>query len=248
MSDASAPTVVSNLLAQIRATQSDVARLRAEKDRCQHLIREYDQLVQTYLGPLLTRLTEIQQALAIQKATQSRRRSDADELTVNSPGGEPQQFRRVIVTANSVGSLPQTPAHNPPLQTIRKLYRQAAALAHPDLFAGDSNREARANEVMTQLNAAYEREDTEAVQQLLDDLQDGLPFLDLPGSEPDAPALERILARLTRTRDALIQEIAVLRQAEAYRIMSDEKLDLTDHLTQLEQRCLNQIEFLMNQL
>ena len=229
-------TLAPNLLAQIRATQADVARLRAGKDSCQHLIRKYDQLAQTHLGTLLTRLAELQQALVIQKATQSRRRSDIDEL-VKSEEHRVKTFGETAQTLNPPAPSPR-----------RKLYRQAAALAHPDLFAGNPERENRATEVMAQLNAAYQREDTEAVQHLLDDLQDGLPFLDLPGSEPDAPALERILARLTQSRDALVLELSVLRNSENYRIMSDGKLDLTAHFVQLEQRCVNQITMLLRLL
>lgn len=234
-------TLAPNLLAQIRAIQADIARLRAGKDSCQHLIREYDQLAQTHLGTLLTRLAELQQALVVQKATQSRRRSDFDEL-VKREELSGKSFGKTAKTLTAPS--PQPPAPPP----LRKLYRQAATLAHPDLFAGNSDRENRATEVMAQLNAAYQREDSEAVQQLLDDLKDGLPFLDLPGDEPDAQALERILARLTRTRDALVLELAVLRNSENYRIMSNGQLDLTAHFSQLEQRCLNQIELLINQL
>lgn len=228
---------------QIRALQAEITALETEKARIQALIDQYHRRFRQQFGELLRQIIQLQGHLATRRAGQSRRRSDAE--VANDYPARYEQTQRKLEEA-----LAHTPAEPDATAAadLRHLYRRAVSLAHPDRFAGDPDREARATEVRIQLTAAYQREDTEAVQQLLDDLQDGLPFLDLPGAKPDAPALERMLARLTQSRNALALELAILHNSENYRIMTDDQLDLTAHFTQLEQRCLNQIELLMNQL
>ena len=232
---------------QLSALQTAIARLKAERDYVQQLIQQYDQLLNARLGVLLARLSALQQAVETSRATHSRRRSEQDTLVDWQPPSVAQPG------FSATPPIPTPPKHDTEpapaaAVSLKKLYRRAVALAHPDLFAGDTDREARATEFMGQLNAAYAREDTDAVQQLLADWEEGLPFLDLPGHEPDPQTLARIMARLTHTRDALVREIAVLRQTEAYRIMSDETINLSAHFDSLEQRCLAQIELLMKQV
>ena len=218
-----------------RQLQNAIASLRAERDHVQLLIQQYDQLLNVRLGALLTRLSELQQAANTRRAAQSRRRSEQDALVSWQPPGVTQS------TNNQSTNQPIT-------DSLKKLYRRAVSLIHPDLFAGDPEREARATELMAQLNAAYAGEDTEAVRELLTDLEDGLPFLDLPGLEPDPQAMEHILKRLTQRHDALVRELAILRRSGSYRIMSDESVDLAAHFDEIERRCLLQIDRLRNEL
>lgn len=246
----------------IRQLQTAIARLKTERNHVQQLIDQYDQLLNARLGALTAQLQELRQTVQQQQSRQSRRRSEQDRVTVGSGQwaviSEP--FRQPLTNNQSTNQLVtnQPPPIHRTAQTLKKLYRQAVSLAHPDRFAGDSDREARATEVMSQLNAAYAREDLEAVSDLLADLEDGLPFLDLPGpvrrsdgtasSEPDPEALERIQKRLTQTHDSLVRELATLRQSEAYRIMTNDALDLPAHFDQLERQCLFQIDRLRNDL
>jgi hypothetical protein len=231
-----------------------IARLKAERGHVQQLIDQYDQLLNVRLGPLTTQLTELRQAMQHQQSIHSRRRSEQDRLTVNSEqravNRDGPTFRQPTAN-NQLTNQPITTnqSTNQPLpDTLKKLYRQAVSLAHPDRFSGDADREARATEVMSQLNAAYAREDLEAVSDLLADLEDGLPFLDLLSSEPDPEALERIQKRLTQTHDALFRELATLRQSEAYRMMTNDAVELATHFDELERRCLLQIDRLRNEL
>ncbi len=231
----------------IPALQTAIARLKAERAYVQQLMQQYDQLLNARLGALLARLSALQQAVETSRATHSRRRSEQDALVDWQP---PSVAQPVFSTAPPTPTPPKRHTEPAPTagESLKKLYRRAVSLAHPDLFAGDPDREVRATEFMGQLNAAYAREDTDAVQHLLTDWEEGLPFLDVPGQEPDPQTLARVVARLTHTRDALVREIAGLRQTEAYRIMSDETVDLAAHFTSLEQRCLAHIELLMNQV
>ncbi|TAE24118.1 MAG: hypothetical protein EAZ91_20890 [Cytophagales bacterium] len=242
----------SALLANLRHLQAAIARLKTERGHVQQLIDQYDQLLNVRLGALTAQLQELRQAVQQKQATFSRRRSEQDRFTENRDGrnaASPTLRQRAVSSEQFRQHLTSNQSTNQPApDTLKKLYRQAVSLAHPDRFAGDAEREARATEVMSQLNAAYARDDLEAVSDLLADLEDGLPFLDLPGPDPDPEALERIQKRLTQTHDALVRELATLRQSEAYRIMTTDAIDLTTHFDELERRCLAQLDQLRNEL
>ena len=101
---------------------------------------------------------------------------------------------------------------------LKRLWRQASKLCHPDLVADDRKEEA--NAIMVQLNQAKQRGDVKAIRSLVARLQHGFEPLMASDRLND---LERIRKRITQVReqiDTLVNELAELEKEESWLLVS----------------------------
>jgi len=101
---------------------------------------------------------------------------------------------------------------------LKRLWRQASKLCHPDLVADDRKEEA--NAIMVQLNQAKQRGDVKAIRSLVARLQQGFEPLMASDRLND---LERIRKRITHVReqiDTLVNELAELEKEESWLLVS----------------------------
>lgn len=231
-----------DLLAQIRVLETQIAQLEEEKARCQYLIDQYYRLFRLNLGDLLTQTVDLQMQLAVRRAGQTGRRSDREEA---------QSWRDRFSQTNQ--TVREAIAHQPvdldeaTERELRRLYRQAVTLAHPDRHANDPDRMAQATGYMMRLNEAYQRRDLTAVRQLVRELNDGHLFTAQPETALDWEALQQRHQQLIDRQTALQTEIDQVQRDEGYQRMTGNS-NLTDHFTQLRQQMLQQIDHLQRQL
>ena len=231
-----------DLLAQIRVLETQIAQLEEEKARCQYLIDQYYRLFRLQLGDLLTQTVELQLQLANQRAGQTGRRSDAEEA--QSWRDRFNQTNQAVREAIAYQPVDLDEAAE---RELRRLYRQAVTLAHPDRHASNPDRMAQATAYMMRLNEAYQHRDLTAVRQLVQALTDGHLFIAQPEITLDGEALRQWYQRLANRQTALQLEIDLLQRDEGYRRMTGDT-DLTDHFAQLRQQMLQQIDCLHRQL
>lgn len=101
---------------------------------------------------------------------------------------------------------------------LKRLWRQASKLCHPDLVADDLKDEA--NTMMVQLNQAKQRGDVKAIRSLVARLQKGFEPLMASDRLND---LERIRKKMTQVReqiDTLVNELAELEKEESWLLVS----------------------------
>lgn len=228
-------TAKADLLAQIRALEPQIALLEEEKAACQYQIDRYYRLFRLQLGDLLTQTVELQVKLSLRRSARTGRRSDAEEAQAWQDKFEQtnRAVREAIAhTATDFNEIAE--------QEIRRLYRQAVMLAHPDRHINDPERMAQANAYMAQLNDAYQRRDLATVRQLVQDLNDGLLFLAPPEITLDLDALQQWHQRLADRYTALQAEINRLRADEAYQLISTSP-NLAPHFDTLRERMQQQI-------
>lgn len=230
-----------NLLTYIQSLRAQIAQLEAEKARAETLLNQYAQLFWLHVGELFEQWTQLRAVWAARQATRTRRRSDAERAD--------EWGNRVQETA-----IPDIKAPvEPPKPTVdeaaelKKLYRQAVIVAHPDRYAQVPARHAAATAFMAQLNAAYEQQDLLTVRRLAQDAADGLLFLDLENEQTDPETLTRLQVRLTERRDALATQLQALQQQEGYALMIN-GTDLNAYFATLRQTISHQITELMRQL
>lgn len=223
------------LLAQIRALEDTVTGLEEEKAGCQYQIEHYYRLLRGKVGDLLTQLLAVQLQLARQRAGQTGRRSDAEAAR----GWQERldKTNRVIqdAIAHQPVDLAETAQHE-----LRRLYRQAVTLAHPDRHASDPDRMAQATAFMMQLNDAYQRQDLPTVRRLVQDLTAGRLFLVQDDTAYSVDALQQWLQRLTNRQQALQAEIAQLKAESAYQYMTN-GTDLTAHFARMQRELTQQL-------
>lgn len=231
-----------DLLAQIRALESQIALLEEEKAACHYQIDQYYRLFRLHLGDLLTQTVELQLKLSLQRAGQTGRRSDAEEAQTWQDRFE--QTNRVVqeAIAHKPTELDQTAE-----QELRRLYRKAVTLAHPDRHVNDPDRMAQATAYMVRLNDAYQRRDLAMVRQLVRDLTDGLLFMAAPETTHSLEALQEWYQRLMDRQMTLQADITRLKADDAYHQLTCQ-VDLMAHFTALRERMQQQINLLQQQI
>lgn len=231
-----------DLIAQIRSLETRIAQLTEEKAGCQYQIDQYYRLFRLHLGDLLTQTVELQLQLALRRAGQTGRRSDAEEAQTWQDRFE--QTNRAVreAIAHQPADLDKAAEGE-----LRRLYRQAVTLAHPDRHASDPDRTAQATAYMMRLNDAYQRQDLTTVRQLVHDLSNGLLFSAQPETVYELDALQQWHQRLTDRQRILQTEIAQLKADDGYRLMMA-GTDLMAYFTGLRQGMQQQINHLKHQL
>ncbi|QMW03022.1 J domain-containing protein [Spirosoma foliorum] len=230
-----------DLLAQIRALEAQIALLEEEKAACQYQIDRYYRLFRLQLGDLLTQTVELQLTLSLRKAAQTGRRSDAE--TAKAWQDTFEKTNRAVREAV---------AHQPTdfdeiaEREIRRLYRQAVMLAHPDRHVNDPDRMAQATTYMARLNDAYQRRDLTTVRQLVQDLNDGLLFITRPETNLDLEALREWHQRLVGRQAGLQTEVNHLKATEAYQCIAND-IDLIAHFANLREQMQQQLVHLQHQ-
>ncbi|AHK18855.1 DNA repair protein [Yersinia similis] len=101
-------------------------------------------------------------------------------------------------------------------QDLKRLWRQASRLCHPDLVA-DAFKE-KAHQLMVQLNQARQRGDFPAIHALLESLKKGLEPLMASDIIDDLERLRRKISDVRKQIDAILHEIDVLKGEESWRL------------------------------
>lgn len=126
----------------------------------------------------------------------------------------------------SARALGDEPAGTPPpvtaeplhrSETLRKLYRQAAKLLHPDQTL-DAGEKERRHHLMAELNAAYARGDEERIRAILRDWHASPESVQGDGPGAELIRVIRTIAQVEKRLKALAAELGQLRQRELFRL------------------------------
>ncbi len=196
------------LLLEVRLLETELLALEVERSEAGRLLLHFELWHQRELGALL------QEVLGLRRdvARYHRQESSYSESEYQQARQRYQQQTQDREAAAEVA------AHTAVLDAegqarLRKLYREAVVLCHPDKVGPEYAAEATA--VFQEVQTAYERQDVAALEAQLLALQRGI-------FTATAPALDSV-AVLRARRDALaakhtalLRELAELRSAEAY--------------------------------
>ncbi|EKY3998294.1 DNA repair protein [Enterobacter roggenkampii] len=101
---------------------------------------------------------------------------------------------------------------------LKRLWRQASKLCHPDLVADDLKEEA--NNMMVQLNQAKQRGDVKAIRSLVARLQQGFEPLMASDRLNDLERIRKKMAQVREQIDILVNELAELEKEESWLLVS----------------------------
>ncbi|MDA3132433.1 DNA repair protein [Atlantibacter subterranea] len=101
---------------------------------------------------------------------------------------------------------------------LKRLWRQASKLCHPDLVADDRKEEA--NAIMVQLNQAKQRGDVKAIRSLVARLQHGFEPLMASDRLNDLERIRKRIAQVREQIDTLVNELAELEKEESWLLVS----------------------------
>lgn len=106
-------------------------------------------------------------------------------------------------------------------QELKKLYKKAARLCHPDIVVDELKDKAHA--LMQQLNDAYSKMDLVAIKEMLKSLENGISFLVASDSINDKELLKAKIDELEEKIQAIKEEIEQIQSDETYQVI--QKLD-----------------------
>jgi len=102
---------------------------------------------------------------------------------------------------------------------LKKLYKKAARLCHPDIVA-DTLKE-KAHEMMQQLNEAYSRQDLMQLKKILHSLESGTIFNLTSDSVNDTELLKEKIKEYKETLKHIEDEIAEIQEDDSYKTISN---------------------------
>lgn len=165
-------------------------------------VENFSRLHHQKLGPMYTRLDELDAQIAEARAAQTgdpedlRRAQEARAAVMPMPGVD-ELFHDWMdsdgLSAEAAAMLTERPVRPPkrvrPSDEVRKLYRELARQAHPDLAREEGERQRR-EEFITRVNAAYARGDEGLLRELSEEWAAG------PVPEERLSESEELYARL----------------------------------------------------
>lgn len=187
----------------VRAAEQALIEFEIALETFRVEVENFSRLHHQRLGPMYARLDELDAMIAEARASRSgdpedlRKAREARAMVQPMPGIE-ELFHDWLdsdgLSAEAAAMLTDQPVQPPkrvrPTDEVRKLYRDLARKAHPDLAQDDTER-ARRDEFITRVNAAYGRGDEALLRQLAEEWA--------AGPAPQEPRLsesEELYARL----------------------------------------------------
>lgn len=214
---------------EIRALEQDVALLEEQKSGMVSKLELLGNQLRRYLGALLIRYSELEAELAARKAHKTESKIDQIEYE--------QAQQRAEQTRNRVSESEKNriPELNEDVQKeMKRMYREAAMLAHPDRFAGNAAKEQEATRLMAELSKAYQNNDVERVRQLWESLRNGTAFSMELDEIDDIERLEQIRDRLFAKIELLKSEIESLQKSDDWQTYTQHADNLTAYFDKVK--------------
>src|SRR5665647_1787470 len=126
---------------------------------------------------------------------------------------------------------------------IKKKYRKASKLCHPDVVSEDQKD--LADKLFTELSAAYERNDLEKVKEILANLENGNFFVNKSDAVNEKQLMKAEIENLRIRIRELQQQMVLIKESDAYkRIRSITNWD--DYFKETKAKLENQVKELAN--
>jgi hypothetical protein len=124
---------------------------------------------------------------------------------------------------------------------LKQAYRAASKLCHPDAISEEDKE--KASKMFIELHDAYKMNDLKKVQQILQDLEKGIAFMNITESISEKIKLMALIERLREKINEIIHEVSNIKESEDYQSISqiedletffkDKKNQLVETLNQL---------------
>jgi len=116
-------------------------------------------------------------------------------------------------------------------EELKKLFRKACKLCHPDIVADELKEQATA--IMQQLNDAYSKKDLKKVKEILYNLENDITFDIASDTINDKERLKEKIKDVRKRMDALNKEIEEIKSNESFTIIQEVD-DLDEYFDQLK--------------
>ncbi|MYV78016.1 hypothetical protein GT352_29390 [Streptomyces sp. SID1046] len=204
----------------VRAAEQALIEFEIAVETFRVEVENFSRLHHQKLGPMYTRLDELDALIAEAKASRSgdpedlRRAREARSLVMPMPGVD-ELFHDWLgsdgISDDAAAMLTDRPVRPPervrPSEEVRRLYRELVRQAHPDLAQEEGERERR-DAFISRVNAAYGRGDEGLLRELAEEWAAGpAPEAAVPGESDELYARLEWLARRKELLSLVAKEL-----------------------------------------
>jgi len=208
---------------EIRVLEAELLALEAERAEAARLLLTFDLWHQRELGELLQAVLALRRDMARyfrQESTYAESEYQRAKQRYEQQAHDREEARAVAAHSFTLAADERA--------TLKKLYREAAQLAHPDRVA--PAHQSAATDMFQQVLSAYQRQDLAALQAHLHQLRRGL----FTAATPAPSSVDALRARrdaLAANHAALLRELVEIRAAEAFQLAQAEEAEREAYLT-----------------
>jgi len=194
---------IEGLKLEAKSLEAKLNKLSDEKADLEKLIHEFGVRHNKELGELILKILKFRK----NKAKGTPKETEAEEDYKNYS----EEFE--ISKNEKIAELTEEELHE-----IKKKYRKASKLCHPDVVSEEQKE--MADKLFTELNAAYERNDLEKVRKILENLEKGNFFVNKSDAINEKQLMKTEIEKLKMRIRELQQEMQLIKESDAYKTIS----------------------------
>ncbi|MEI7581774.1 phospholipase D-like domain-containing protein [Runella sp.] len=224
----------------IQLLEAGIGYLQQQKSDYETVIERYYYQLKSALGDLLLRHLSLKTEWARREAELTTKNQDKQRYE-----GYRVEYERVNTQLSQVEEVVEVDENTE--KKLKKMYREAIILGHPDKFMNDLAKQQKAQAIATELIAAYQRRDLAKVTEIWQSLKEGTAFgIDWSDSK-SGDDWQQIHDRLLLRRDDLLREIKLL-EADEIMVVYGQMGNFEKHFSDLRIRLQQDIKNLEKQL
>ena len=194
---------IEGLKLEAKSLEAKLNKLSDEKADLEKLIHEFGVRHNKELGELILKILKFRKTEA--KGTPKETEAEEDYKNYS------EEFE--ISKNEKIADLTEEE-----LIEIKKKYRKASKLCHPDVVSEDQKE--LADKLFTELNAAYERNDLEKVKEILENLEKGNFFVNKSDAINEKQLMKVEIEKLKIRIRELQQQMQLIKESDAYKTIS----------------------------
>ena len=219
---------IDGLKLEAKSLEAKLNKLSNEKTDLEKLIHEFGVRHNRELGELILKILKFRK----NKAKGTPKETEAEEDYKN--------YSEEFETSKNEKIAELTEEE---LIEIKKKYRKASKLCHPDVVSEDQKE--LADKLFAELNAAYERNDLEKVKEILENLEKGNFFINKSDAITEKQLMKAEIEKLKIRINELQQQMQLIKESEAYKTISSIE-DWDIYFANTKEKLAEQIQELEN--
>lgn len=224
----------------IQLLEAGIGYLQQQKSDYETIIEQYYYQLKSTLGDLLLRHLSLKTEWARREAELTVKNQDKQRYE-----GYRVEYERVNAQLSQAEEVVELDKDTE--KKLKKMYREAIVLGHPDKFMHDPVKQQKAQAIATELIAAYQHRDLAKVTEIWQSLKEGTAFGIDWSDFKSSDDWQQIHARLLLRRDDLLREIALL-EADEIMVVHRQMGNFEKHFFDLRIRLEQDIKTLEKQL
>ncbi len=239
--------LINALKLEIKLLEYQLIALENEKADVEKKVFEYDRLFNEILGETVKKYLDLKRNLKEQSLKEKPESETAQTEFEEADTDYNEFFENYEETKEQSKEYNELLTEEEAIE-LKKMYRLAATLCHPDKFVNEPDNQEIAETIFKELSNAYQKQDIEKVKSVLENLKQGIFNTHETNTKVnDVGILKKILGNLKNKYEKLIYTTEKIKLTEAFKVIIMEQ-DLKGYFYKLKESIEGEILILMEQL